>query len=63
MARRQSRQIVLVLEPSDYDLLEAEAKRQDRDPWAQARWMLLRLLRSGMSADDGSRELTPLDAR
>ena len=67
MARRTRRQIVLNLDPDDYDLLDAEARRQERDAWGQARYMLTRLLRAGVSVDDAGppppAEVVTLDAR
>jgi hypothetical protein len=43
---------VLSLDRDVYALLEAEAARQERDPWSQARWIITRALRPTAEHDD-----------
>ncbi len=43
----RNRQIVVALNPAEYDRLAAVARREDRDPYQQARWMLRAALVEG----------------
>jgi len=46
--RRQRRQVVVVLRPEEWDRLERMARDAERDPYQQARWLVLR----GLDAPD-----------
>ena len=42
--RRQPRRIIVTLTAEEHDILKADAERDMRDPWQQARFLLLRVL-------------------
>jgi hypothetical protein len=64
MARRGRRDVTLSFDASDYELLEDEARKWDRDAWSQARWMVTSLLRAGISVEDLIREpVSAVDSR
>lgn len=48
MSRRRT--LVLVLAPDDWKLLERQARDNERDPFQQARWLLVQQLRAEVPA-------------
>lgn len=49
---RPRRQIVLTLLPDEWDRLTEAGAREERDPYQQARYLVLRALRSAPPTDD-----------
>jgi hypothetical protein len=49
--RQQGKRIVVTVSRDEWDRLAARAAAEERDPWQQARWLLVRALRETQPSD------------
>ena len=62
VSRRPRRHVVVVLKPDEWDVLAESARADERDPYQQARWLLLQQL-GKLSGDEIPTRASPPSPR
>ncbi len=54
MTHTRARRVPMLLQPADYEALEAIAQREERTPTQQAAWIVRRALAASVPQDDNT---------